>query len=38
MVVEIPGGSKKRQFPDFRSPEVGISAITYPNLDLIREL
>ena len=27
-VVEIPGGgeSKKRQSPDFRSPEVGISA------------
>ena len=27
-VVEIPGGIvKKRQSPDFRSPEVGISAV-----------
>ena len=27
-VIEIPGGGvvKKRQSPDFRSPEVGISA------------
>ena len=24
-VVEIPGGSEKRQSPDLRSPEVGIS-------------
>ena len=26
-VVEIPGEVKKRQSPDFRSPEVGISVI-----------
>ena len=26
-LVEIPGGVKKRESPDFRSPEVGISEI-----------
>ena len=37
-VVEIPGGSKKRQSPDFRSPEVGISAITTYRHDLLNPL
>ena len=38
-VVEIPGGgSKKRQSPDFRSPEVDISAITTYRHDLLNPL
>ena len=35
--VEVPGGvvKKKRQSPDFSSPEVGISAVVSLNLDMI---